>query len=376
MRRTQFVAVLAIALLSVGCGQRELTARDAGAEPSSAASSAPAPPPSAGTAVSPAPSVPGPAEGRPRRLRTDADVPAGAPASVPVVTGRTLVRPDGTTVTLPADYAQVVVLAGHVLGVRETGMSPRLDVLDGHSGALLSTERIRGSVVVHGSGRGAAWARPDGDLLVVRAGADGLSRMLRRADGSVLTVRGLTGDLACGPGQDACTVYVEAADGSPAWYVASHGTQDIVGPDVAAVSQARGGLLAGSSRSGCAGVQRTGRWGWLWQDCRARPEALSPGGGLLTLLRPRPDGDGSRALDVVRARTGEPLLRVAAGSGVISGAVWEDAEHLLVSVFDEAHQSRLLRVGLDGAVTAVLPRPGRALGGAVLLVGAMPEPTG
>ena len=63
-------------------------------------------------------------------------------------------------------------------------------------------------------------------------------------------------------------------------------------------------------------------------------------------------------LAILDAVTGAELARHEPGSGGITGSVWEDASHLLITSF-ENEQWRVTRLGVDGSTEIVLgPTPG------------------
>lgn len=292
---------------------------------------------------------------------------------LPYVRQGVLVRPDGESVRVPAgDWHDAVLLAdGRLLlaGSNETGA--RIVDVDGEVSPL------SGDVVADADAEAAAWARPDGSVVVL--GEDGAVTELPggRLSGVELTdvtAVALLGDTCAEPRTgDDCRVVFEGMrpDGTVVNLVSSSddGTAEPFVPAFGSVSDVSlderfvAGQVSVTEDGGCSGVWSTllDLMTWPEPDCNLTRMQFAPDGRRLYAVDVRSDGLGPTKGylvgiddDVVHA-TLDP-------SGTILDVAWETTASLLAVVHREGIGFFLVRFTLGGSEDDLIgPIPGDPL---------------
>ena len=215
--------------------------------------------------------------------------------------------------------------------------------------------------VVSAGGQVGAFVQPDGTPVVVQ---DGTAYELPRIPRSGLQPVAVVGE-DCTPRAEntGCAVWVKGEGDKPETWVSS--TDGAVGParpDFWSIADVVDGeLIAGITDvkddgiSTCSAVTRFDDDTPLWNVCGHHPVAFSPDA---SRLLSEADGDGfaSTGLAVYDAETGDPLLELSTEreASLPQALIWEDATHVLATVFEKGRWA-ILRIGLDGSREYAVP---------------------
>ncbi len=312
---------------------------------------------------------------------TDLDVtglPTGAAPHVPWVTLDGAVHlPDGSTMhaLLDAPPAGVAQLDDGRLLVTAAGRAGIGSVtvvrVDGSS----STYGASSAPILSSHGRSAAWTAPHGDVEVLQVGRDA-PVTIGRVHGSQAHVVGNNATCDLGTPRDqavqGCTVWVTTDDrqtGARASYAVFY--TGVVKPvDTTHLTWLTAAAYAGPTTA----VTRTTDTGSCsalfssvdtssppqWTTCRNALGTPSPDGKHVQAGPAYGDGLGPREIAVYTAGGSRVLdLRSTEQTQAFyQAAVWEDSEHLLLTVFQQGRWS-IVRLGTDGtAELAVAPVAG------------------
>lgn len=307
---------------------------------------------------------------------TRADDPSDPGPGLTYLEGRILVRPDGTTVELPARYQAAAVLDGGLVGARRAGeTSWVLDVLD-PSGDVADTVAAGGPrLAADAAGTAVARVAPDGTVRVLTAEGD---RPLARVGPEVAPLA-LTGD--CTGSAESCRVYLSLPDDrGGATVVDATGRVERLAPAALALADATDdGRLAVMTSvddlepGSCHEVYDTAASATLVGTCDYTPLRFSPGGGLLTATQSYLDGIGNGFTAILDAATLQELARYEPGSGFVSDQVWIDEATVAVSTHDDASGTwRLVLLSTDGSTRVVATVPGDEMSPPFLLLEGSP----
>ncbi|HET8604461.1 MAG TPA: hypothetical protein VFM09_11070 [Marmoricola sp.] len=364
-RRTTTVLVAAAAAVALVAPAGVLLDRDG--------TSAPAPGP-ANHPTAPASPTPDP---QVHRIGAFDALPRGARPATGYLAGDVWHGPDGSTWQPPATPWGVLDIAplgdGFLVGTPSEELGQPTAMLVGADGTVVHHWPMTGGFATSAGGHVVAFAQPDGTPVVVQDGGTKWYTMPRITQGTGFRAVAVLGE-DCKeqvPGGGGCTVFVNTTGRHPkAWAATSHGIVDRAGQDLTGIGDVRSdGTLAGltsydeQTMSTCSKVEPPHGPGW--RTCANRFGMFSPDGSELLATNAIGDGLGDTVIDLLDARTGDPVARyeVASGpttTGAITGMRWEDDSHVLAIVFSDGRWA-VLRVGLDGRVEVAVP-PVRAHG--------------
>lgn len=302
----------------------------------------------------------------------DADAEVGPPPKLAYTDAERLVLPSGETVDVGHVYDGTARSGDELVGIRDqSGGEPWIDVFD-TDGTVIDSLRVMGGPAASPDNTLVGWIHADG---MVAARFDGTTSELGRVEGNYPQVVAALATGNCDEDETSCRIFVNPQEqGSPVT-VDFAGTVEQVAGDfsqVAAVSS--DGLIAGrtSPLDGdmtepvCSSVYDEAAGDQLFATCElafSYGAGFSPDDELLVGSHADSDGAGHRSLTVVDARTGDTVSQIDLAKTIertttISGATWEDDEHLLVRTATPSeaagHLYNLYRVGIDGTVERLL----------------------
>jgi hypothetical protein len=305
---------------------------------------------------------------------------SGAPPAIAYIRGRhldfqvgdyRLHRPDGTTLRLPrASWGAWAPMGRGAIGTFGTEAGPEVQVVTGaghvassfvtHFGLAVSPDR---SIVGWLLGR---LNTPH----VVEGGGSRTFDLPRIGHGlSIGTIDGAGTCKEQDPEGGGCTVFVNTAHDHGVWVSTSHGIVTKVGPmrSVTDVDQ-RGRVIGRAADAGgkpCFAMWKPSGHR-LWKTCRYRLTAFSPDGRRVIGTGPVANRFGD--FDTVRLYddAGHRLAwYTAKGRDHVYQVAWEDAHHVLASVFEVASPSHcpgscrghwaVVRLGTDGSAELATP---------------------
>lgn len=274
--------------------------------------------------------------------------------------------PDGSTWQPPA-------VSGGVLGVARVGDAFLVDtpseklaeptaMLVQRDGTVVHHWPMSGGFAVSDDGAVIAFVKPDGTPVVVQDGGRAWHELPRIERGTGFQAVAVVGaDCKESATSAGCSVFVNSTGQHPeSWVSSSHGLVDRASTDITSLTDVRAdGTRAGvtsydeKAMTTCSRVEAPDGSGW--RTCRNQLGSFSPDGSRILARNAIGDGLGDTMLDVLDARSGEPVVRyeVAAG-GAITQVRWEDDAHVLAVVFD-GRRWAILRVGLDGRAEVAVP---------------------
>jgi len=264
------------------------------------------------------------------------------------------VQPDGTGRELGRNYQGGVVLAHTVLGLRndERGFLA-LDELDAE-GRVLNSAVTESGVTYNVEASAIAYVTDD--ELIVRW-ADGVARLGDVGDATPVR---LVGGPDCTEGVAQCAVYVNDELGGAHVITNAGARQQVAGDPLRVTDVAEDGRIAMVTSyteqpepGSCSSVLTPGTTRQIHSSCDFTYGRFSPDGALLSASHPYLDGFGMGWLAILDAETGGELARYESGSGGITGSVWEDDTHLLVTSWEDGRW-RVTRLGSDGSEVVVL----------------------
>lgn len=280
-------------------------------------------------------------------------------------------RPDGTTLHLPrGTWVDWAPMGRGAIGTFGTEAGPEVQVVH-------ASGRVTSSFVTH---YGLA-VSPDRSIVgwllgrlntphVVEGGGNRTFDLPRIGHG--LAIGTISGAKTCkeqAPEGGGCTIFVNTAHDRTVWVSTSHGIVTEVGPmrSVSDVDQ-RGRVVGRAADSGakpCFGMWKPSGHR-LWKTCDSRLRTLSPGGSRVIGTGPVTNRFGDIHTVTLYDDTGHGLASYAAkGDSHISQVTWEDATHVLATVFELGASSHCpgscrghwaaVRLGVDGSAELATP---------------------
>lgn len=283
------------------------------------------------------------------------------------IEGMTLHRADGTTLDLPATYRGGTDMGDLFAGVRydEEGR-PFLDLVD-ETGEVVETHETvsgiaatdDGSTIAYVDPDGALWTQSDTDRISIHNG---------------LPTEAYPTAVLCGQEDLDCAVWVNYGDGTtPPENVSSHFRLTEV-PDALSVGDATESRLVAvlnesHDEGSCGGVYDLTSTSYVWENCDSYLYDFSPDDAHLTGTHAYLDGPGPGYITILDAATGDEVARLDPKDGYVGRAVWQDAGHVLITVFED-NAWGVYRLGVDGSKEQVLaPKPGDDADPAYILLG-------
>ncbi len=207
-----------------------------------------------------------------------------------------------------------------------------------------------GSFVVSEEGRVGAFVRPDGVVMAIQDGGEGVYGF-GDLPGDGFTVVAIEGEDCSETGD--CTVYVQTKDQDPKlWAVSATEESKQVYPGMIGAAGITDELVAGQvsySDAGSCSEVRDRENALLWKTCDFRFSSFSPNGQNLLGAQAYGDGFGDGQLSVLDARSGRVVLDLKTDDGAtVTAATWEDDEHVLATVYEQGRWA-LIRIALNGA---------------------------
>ena len=297
-------------------------------------------------------SGPGPADRTPNPTVTDPGAPGFG-----YLEGSTLHLADGSTVKLQESYYGATLLGDAVLAVRnddDTGLD-YLDVID-ESGTATETVEIQSGPVTNDDGTAAAYLEPDGTLATR---GEGYEAAVSTDLGPNSFLAAVTG---CGAGADTCRVYVNDGAGGAPTVVDAKGGAEVAVPGAIKVNGADGaGLVTVQNDStdtgSCGGVYDENAGDYVWETCESYLYDFSPGSKYVDATHAYLDGVGNGYAAILDAATGDEVARLQQPESFVRQTAWQDAEHLLATVYGPEGWS-IYRLGVDGDVERLVgPNP-------------------
>ena len=274
---------------------------------------------------------------------------------VPYLEGPTLTLPDGSTRELPQAYVGAVVLGDTAFGIHndDSGFLV-LDELDA-GGNVVESERID-SAIAHNSDETAIAYVTHGQL-VVRSE----SGRLELGDvGGDTPVRLVGGPDCANVGSDTCIVYLNEGRGGARLAVDTGASQPVPGDPLSVADVTEDGRI--SMVTGLKELPEPGSCGRVFDGqsgeevfatCDYTLGRFSPDGRYLAATHSYRDGFGDGWRAILDAETGAELARYESPSGGITGSVWEDSQHLLITSWEDG-EWKVTRLGVDGSTEVVL----------------------
>ena len=280
---------------------------------------------------------------------------------------RGLLHLPGGDIVTPATRAPVVAFARTRDGA--TAYLTERDTTFGVEIALADGTRLGPFAAGYGLALNAdrtivAWLSPAGTPQVWQAGLTAPRSLGSALPGNSHRLAAVTGhDCSTATG---CTVYASSWQGSPrAWAVAGDGRRaqaDPAGRLVGVHDATDQGWLVGytritdsGSRSGVIDEAAPGR-PLRWSTSRHTLDTFSPGQDYLLAGPAYRDGIGDSLVAVydVDGRLLTDRRMSAQHPGFVQSARWEDATHVLVTVFQRSHWS-VVRLSVDGSLEYAVP---------------------
>jgi hypothetical protein len=289
---------------------------------------------------------------------TEAVDPPSSALSLDYLEGRTWVRPDGSRLTLGTRYDGGTMLGANLLATRsdpDTG-NRTFDVID-QTGDVIESVGFVSELAVSADHTTVAYLEPDGDLMTLWDPNAG-------DEGRVAIASGLTSDVSptavlggpsCyeAPRGDSCTVYFNHGDGqTPPQLATSHGiseetlddpaigVEDVTETGVAAVQKSY------SDAGSCNGIYSLEQRAYTWDTCDFFLLDLNRSGTHVAATHAYLDGLGIGWVAILDT-AGNEVVRVDPAEGFTGHQVWEDADSLLVAVYDGGAWS-VWRLNTDG----------------------------
>ena len=91
----------------------------------------------------------------------------------------------------------------------------------------------------------------------------------------------------------------------------------------------------------------------MWENCESYLYDFSPDDAHLTGTHAYLDGPGPGYITILDAASGDEVARLDPKEGYIGRAVWQDAGHVIVSIYEPKGWS-VYRLGVDGSKERVL----------------------
>ncbi len=308
------------------------------------------------------------------------DLPTGPAPAVDYVFNGTMNAADGSTFRVGTRYPadQLVELADGSLIWRTTDQNgdSYVEIRDA-DGAHHDPVRTSSGLSVNAPHSIVAWLTPAGQVTIWEGWASQPRPLGGPVPGAELRLGPITGSGSAPAGQagpdcrqSTCSVIVNVhgATNQP-WEVTESGSQPLRDGGYLDVNDVSvGGLTVGLTRitdsSTCSRLQGGGEFAGFG-TCEHQLTSFSPDGQLISALPGYFDGAGpggfamydlSGALLFDRSSTAKAQATLADDD-----AVWEDATHVLVPIYQEGSWS-LVRIASDGSMEyAVAPRPGADL---------------
>jgi hypothetical protein len=290
------------------------------------------------------------------------DLPTGAAPQLPYVEDGSLHLADGTTAQVPTRYpvdSFVAMRDGSRVWQTNNDSVPFIEI-EASDGTLLPPIRSDWGLAVNGAHTIAAWMTPDGRVHVFGPGDTEPATLGDPiTDGYQRTVVAVTGtDCAL-----ACDVYVNvsAAGGArPVWEVSPSGSRRLLDGSFQGISDVTdSGLTIGfdsvTDNGSCSKLLGGGEFQGF-RTCKVTLESFSPDGSTIMADPPYFDGLGPTALSMWNLE-GKKLFERRADNkhqATVASARWEDARHLLTTIYQDGKWS-IVRVGIDGSLEYAVP---------------------
>lgn len=323
-------------------------------------------PPVAGESVTPSPdgtSTPdtSPVPETPQKvaLTTEVDETGYAP-DIPYLYQGAIVRPDGTEVTVEADYQALAPVGDEWVALRNEEGDFSVDLLDAE-GNVTGSSPSTYTLAVSQDGTAVSWATPDGELMTVTPGAAPTSLVDPEAlPAGTLSPVAMIGSDSCD--QDAegggCTVYFNSDDVEEqgAWSATAKGIVSELPQLLSAGGVSPSGAISGivsvdEMNSVCSVVLQAS-----WDTCDYALGQFSPDGRFVIGHPAQQSGIGESSVAILDAGTGELLAEFQNSrehQSFIGNVVWDTDSTLLATVFEEGSWS-LMRMTAAGELTSVL----------------------
>jgi hypothetical protein len=283
----------------------------------------------------------------------------------------TLERPDGTTLRLPrGTWSEWAPMGRGAIGTFATEAEPEIQVVAGN-GRVTSTMEPHFGLAVSADRTIVGWLLGRLNTPHVVEGGGSRTFDLPRI-GHGLSIGTIAGKRTCkeqSPEGGGCTVFVNTAHDRGVWLSASHGYVQKLGPMRSVTdTDARGhviGRTADDDGSTCFAMRSPGLH-QKWKTCRARLISLSPDGGHALGTGPVAHRfAGMHRIALYDDSGAVPASYTARGGDLIDQVAWEDASHVLATVFELGSSSScpgacrghwaVVRLGLDGSVELATP---------------------
>ena len=344
----------AVVAVAVPVGLNAAGGPDAGRPVAPATTSLSGAPTRAGT-PEPTPTLPNPEGGIPLTVRK---APAGQPAKVGYLRGRTYVAPDGTTRELPAAYDTVAPYRGGWLAVQRKQGTPYVVQVDS-SGAVVSSQPGGDRIVTSDDGVEVSWVAGGKLYLDGTNGHSDTPQSIDLPAGADASPVGFVG-----PG----TVLARVGTAQPEFWVTNFSGHQVLQGRILAVratSMQRGLLGVETSYNSNDGTScwkvATNQGGDREPaSCDWTVNAFSPRGGFVAGYPSGVDGLGSSTVALLDAGTLAVKVRfdrVGNGETFVSDVAWEDDSHVLATLYEDGSW-HLVRLGLDGGIQTVDQAPG------------------
>ncbi|MGZ6852368.1 MAG: hypothetical protein ACXVEV_16020 [Nocardioidaceae bacterium] len=291
----------------------------------------------------------------------------GKDPTVAYLHGRTLMRPDGGTVTLPGVYAAITPYRGGYLASPRHSADQQVVTLD-NALHVASTRPGSSALAISGDLMEASYflASPSGGPGEL---VSGISNGMADTESKQPVPAGVS---ATPVGYTGAGSVLYTTDGvSPHAYVTDFGNtgpREVPGMLKATGANEQRGLISGLTRanpdgSGCFSVLRAASMSPLWQTCDFSLGRFSVDGKYVAAGPSYLDGLGSASVAILDAGTGTPVARFqrpASSDLLVANTAWQDDDHLLALVHESGAWS-ILRLSVDGHVEAATdPVPGSA----------------
>jgi hypothetical protein len=273
-------------------------------------------------------------------------------------TGRTWHSPDGVVDLsgLPDEIGEVAPVSGGFMVAtydQESGKQSAHFVTS--QGDVTGNARLMdGSFAVSAGGDVAAFVQPDGIPVLFQADGDVYYELPGIPRGSGFGAVAVTGE-DCTPAAEnkGCAVWVQSRGKRPEAWVSTTDGVNTARPEFKLLTAVRDGeLVAGMTKitdyGSCSAVEPFDLDEPKWTTCEHQFISFSPDGGHLLAGSAYYDGLGDSRLAVLDSETGKAVIDLTtANEAVVTGRIWEDDSHLLVTVFQQGRWA-VLRIGLNG----------------------------
>lgn len=304
------------------------------------------------------------------------DLPTGAAPQIAYVTDGTLLHEaDGDTVDVgtayPVSSFAVLKDGSHVWQTMDDRGNAYVEIQDSEGSFQQPVPSIPG-LSVSRSHDAAAWATPDGQVMVYVAGAAAPRTLGEPVPAPQGLRMGPFGSDDCVP--DYCSVFVNASSGNQGprpWEVSDHSTGPFTDGDMRTVADVAGGVFVGYTKitdfGSCSSLWGGGEFRGF-DTCKHTLTSISPDGSLVLGTPAYPDGFGSTDIAMYGIH-GDLLFQrqsTQRSQASYQPPAWEDDSHVVAPFYQDGRWS-LVRIASDGSMEyAVAPVAGGEEDGFVL----------